>query len=695
MLAMSKLESIRQTNGLVVRTCSQVNVPMNAPWIISSSLFDAQDMKNFRRAIRESLHHWLAIVLATFCSVAVAALWSANIGALFPVIQLTLSSDSLQTSLAKNVATSNSELVAMEQEVENLVRLLTSLDGKATLEDRRVLEKKVELARQRLSRQRSALAWDERMLGWANAYVPQDPFQTICWIMGLLIVSTMVKHLLMLANEILIGNVSTKIVRSLRMKIFEKSLRLDRPTYQAYGTSGLLASITYSAEALTLGLINFFGAAVREPLRIVACLIGASFICWRLLLLSLVLAPLLIFVVMYFNRRIRAISSLILGRNAGFHEVILEALSNIVTVQAYSMEREEGERFQSCTKDMRRVSMNMIFYTGLSKPFTELIGVGMIALTVCAGSYLIVNHQTHIFSVKISDQPMTIEKLFVFFGLLIGASDPLRKLSGVCTSIYTGAMAADSLYQLLDNKAAIPEPADPVAIETPHSRLELRGVSFQYNAGNPVLKNVSLEIPFGHSIAILGANGSGKSTLIQLLGRFYDPNVGQILLNGVDYRELAISDIRGRIALVSQTTELFNRTVMENIRYGSPDSSEEEVIQAAKLAHAHEFITTSLEHGYETKVGQAGQRLSGGQRQRIALARAILNKPEILILDESTSQVDMASELQIRETLAAMKGQLTIIIITHREALVALADETFVMQDGEFSSCVKTMSYAA
>jgi ATP-binding cassette, subfamily B, bacterial MsbA len=652
-------------------------------------------MKNFRRAILESLHHWPAIVLATLCSVAVAFLWSANIGALFPVIQLTLSSDSLQSSLTKRVAATASELTGIEREIQSLEQQLLDTTSEANSEARLTAEKKVESAKLQLSRQRTALAWDERMLGWANAYLPQDPFQTICWIMGLLIISTMVKHLLMLANELLIGNVSTKIVRSLRMQIFEKSLSLDRPTYQAYGTSGLLASITYSAEALSLGLINFFGAAVREPLRIVACLIGASIICWRLLLLSLILAPLLIFVVMYFNRRIRAISSLILGRNAGFHEVILEALSNIMTVQAYSMERQEGERFQACTKDMRKVSMNMIFYTGLSKPFTELIGVGMIALTVCAGSYLIVNHQTHIFSLKISDEPMTIEKLFVFFGLLIGASDPLRKLSGVCASIYTGAMAADNLYQLLDRKAAIPEPAKPLIAGVPHNRLELRGVSFHYNAGNPVLKNVDLEIPFGKTIVILGANGSGKSTLIQLLGRFYDPSAGHIMLDGIDYRDLAISDVRGRIALVSQTTELFNRTVMENIRYGRPDSTAAEAIEAAKLAHADEFITTSLESGYETKVGQSGQRLSGGQRQRIALARAILNKPEILILDESTSQVDMASELQIRETLAAMKGRFTIIIITHREALVALADETYHMHDGEFRSIPRALNCAA
>jgi ATP-binding cassette subfamily B protein/subfamily B ATP-binding cassette protein MsbA len=339
--------------------------------------------------------------------------------------------------------------------------------------------------------------------------------------------------------------------------------------------------------------------------------------------------------------------------------------------------------------------MKMILYTGLSKPFTELIGVGMIAITVCAGAYLIVNQATHIFFIKICDEPMTLSSLLVFFGLLIGASDPLRKLSGVFTSIYTGAIAADSLYPLLDNQAVLPETLQPKAIRQPHQRLELKGVCFHYNASQPILRGIDLSVPYGRTIAIVGANGSGKSTLIQLLERFYDPTQGQIFLDEVDYRQAAVEDIRHRIALVSQTTELFNRTVMENIRYGSPDSTEEEAIEAAKLAHAHDFIIGSLADGYATLVGQAGQRLSGGQRQRIALARAILRKPEILILDESTSQVDIASELLIRESLQEMKGKFTIIIITHREALVALADEVYEVRDGQLLPSSYSMQGAA
>jgi ATP-binding cassette subfamily B protein/subfamily B ATP-binding cassette protein MsbA len=279
---------------------------------------------------------------------------------------------------------------------------------------------------------------------------------------------------------------------------------------------------------------------------------------------------------------------------------------------------------------------------------------------------------------------MSVTDLLIFFGLLIGASDPLRKLSGVSVMIYHGVVAANLLYGILNTKPVLEEPAVPKTILGRHHTLALKNVEFHYHESQPVLRDVSLTIPFGKTIAILGSNGSGKSTLIQLLCRYYDPTSGCITLDGIDLQELALSDIRQRTTLVSQSTELFNRSVYENILYGNPSATREEVEHAARLAHAHEFITSSLSDGYDTVVGQAGQKLSGGQRQRIALARAILRKPEILILDESTSQIDMASELQIRETLQAMKGQMTIIIITHREALIALADDVYTMKSGTF-----------
>ena len=625
-------------------------------------------MKPFWNAIRDSLHHAPALVLATLCSVGIAFLWGSNIGALYPVVEMTLNGESIQSWLEKGAQASDAEAKALESQIAQPNPALSQ-------KDRDLIERK---AKQALSTRDYKLG----LVAWADRLLPRNPFQTICWIMGLLMVSTLIKHALMLTNDLLIGHVSTSIVRDLRMRVFDSALAMDRKTYQAYGTSGLLAAITAAADGLTAGLIHLFGAAIREPLRIASCLIMASLINWRLLLLSLVLAPALVAIVVFFNRKIRRAAASILGRNAGFHEVLLEALGNIFTVQAFTMEPHERDRFRICTNEMKRVQLKMVFWTGIGKPFTEMIGVAMVAITVCAGAYLVVNKQTHLFFLKVCDSPMSVTDLLIFFGLLIGASDPLRKLSGVSVMIYQGMVSSELLYGILNAKPILPVPVEPKTLLGRHHQLSLKNVSFHYHPNQPVLSNVSLEIPFGKTVALLGSNGSGKSTLIQLLCRYYDPVAGSIQLDDVDLRDLALSDIRQRMTLVSQNTELFNRSVFENIKYGSPDATKDEVELAARLAHAHEFITNSLSEGYETIVGQAGQKLSGGQRQRIALARAILRKPEILILDESTSQIDMASELQIRETLQAMKGQMTILIITHREALIALADEVYSMQSG-------------
>ncbi len=625
-------------------------------------------MKPFWNAIRDSLHHAPALVLATLCSVGIAFLWGSNIGALYPVVEMTLNGESIQSWLEKGAQASEAEAKALESQIAQPNPALFP-------KDRDLIERK---AKQALSTRDYKLG----LVAWADRFLPRNPFQTICWIMGLLMVSTLIKHALMLTNDLLIGHVSTSIVRDLRMRVFDSALAMDRKTYQAYGTSGLLAAITAAADGLTAGLIHLFGAAIREPLRIASCLIMASLINWRLLLLSLVLAPALVAIVVFFNRKIRRAAASILGRNAGFHEVLLEALGNIFTVQAFTMEPHERDRFRVCTKEMKRVQLKMVFWTGVGKPFTEMIGVAMVAITVCAGAYLVVNKQTHLFFLKVCDSPMSVTDLLIFFGLLIGASDPLRKLSGVSVMIYQGMVSSELLYGILNAKPILPVPAEPKTLLGRHHQLSLKNVSFHYHPSQPVLSNVSLEIPFGKTVALLGSNGSGKSTLIQLLCRYYDPLEGSIQLDDIDLRDLALSDIRQRMTLVSQNTELFNRSVFENIKYGSPNATKDEVELAARLAHAHEFITNSLSEGYETIVGQAGQKLSGGQRQRIALARAILRKPEILILDESTSQIDMASELQIRETLQAMKGQMTILIITHREALIALADEVYSMQSG-------------
>jgi ATP-binding cassette subfamily B protein/subfamily B ATP-binding cassette protein MsbA len=270
----------------------------------------------------------------------------------------------------------------------------------------------------------------------------------------------------------------------------------------------------------------------------------------------------------------------------------------------------------------------------------------------------------------------------VFYGLLAGVSDPARKLSGIYGRLYMGAAAAQRVFSLMDREPSIQDPAQPRPLPQPHRELVFDNVRFSYQRGEPVLKDIRLRIPFGEKLALVGPNGCGKSTLVKLIPRFYDTNSGAVRLDGVDLREFSIRDWRRQIGLVTQETWLFDDTVMNNIRYGKPQASDEEVIEAARKAHAHEFITEKLEKGYRTIVGERGDRLSGGQRQRISLARAILRDPAILILDEATSEIDVQSEQFIHHALAEFSCGRTTIIITHRLSTLALVDRIAVMNRG-------------
>jgi subfamily B ATP-binding cassette protein MsbA len=388
------------------------------------------------------------------------------------------------------------------------------------------------------------------------------------------------------------------------------------------------------------------------------------------------------FLMVWLNRRMRNISTGILSQSRGYHHVLLEALNNVLTVQAYTMEPFERQRFRDCTGDMLKMGMHYSFYRALANPITEVLGIGMVATSIAVGAWLVINQETRIFGITMTDQPMTVPGIMIFFGFLIGASDPVRKLSGVITGLNMGMVGAQGLYPLLDTESKLVEAAEPKRLPSPHREIRLENVSFSYDGIDTVLDDVSLTIPFGERVAIVGPNGGGKSTLINVICRFYDPTGGRVLLDGVPLTDLALEDLRRRIAMVTQQTELFNETILYNIRYGRWDATPEEIEAAARKAHAHEFISEFPE-GYRTMVGPNGFRLSGGQRQRIALARAFLRDAEILVLDEATSQIDVESERLIHEALAQYVQNRTVLMITHRASTLALADAIVEVEHGK------------
>jgi ATP-binding cassette subfamily B protein/subfamily B ATP-binding cassette protein MsbA len=471
------------------------------------------------------------------------------------------------------------------------------------------------------------------------------------------------------------------ISRTIRLKIFDKALELDRAQFMRQGSAGFMAQVTATADMLASGITTTYGGAITEPLKLLACLGCAFMVSWRLTLACLTLAPVVGFLMVWLNRRIRGVSRGVLARSQGFHHVLLEALNNVLTVQAYTMEPFERQRFRNCTGDMMKAGMWHSFYYALANPITEILGIGMVATSIAVGAWLVINQQTHIFGVPMTEQPMTVPGIMIFFGFLIGASDPVRKLSSVITGLNVGIVGAQALYPLLDTPSRLVEAEHPRPVPSPHREIRLEGVSFSYDGIDTVLADVNLSIRFGERVAIVGPNGGGKSTLVNLICRFYDPTAGRVMIDGVPLTEMAIHDLRRRIAMVTQQTELFNESIHYNIRYGRWDATDEEIEEAARKAHAHEFIA-DFPDGYRTMVGPNGFRLSGGQRQRISLARAFLRNAEILVLDEATSQIDVDSERLIHEALARYVENRTVLMITHRASTLALADAIVEVDQG-------------
>jgi subfamily B ATP-binding cassette protein MsbA len=636
-------------------------------------------MNHFLRALRDAVKSWPFLLAAFFCSACVAGLWGANIAALFPVIEVTLNGESLQSWNGRRLVDAQNRIDAGDREASDL---------KASLAANTIADAAATKARSRIDtlalnrRGDEAVVYSARNLApWLDRFLPKDPFQTVLMVVTLIVFSTFLKHVFMLAGTMMVGWVAMNISRDLRLRVFDKAIELDRAQFMRHGSAGFMSQLTHTTDMLAGGITAVYGGAVTEPLKIIACLAGAFCISWQLTLACLTLAPVVGFLMVWLNRRIRSVSKHILSRSKGFHHVLLETLNNVLTVQAYTMEDFERQRFRNCTGDMLRTGMWHTFYFALANPITEILGIGMVATSIAVGAWLVINQQTQIFGITMTDRPMTVPGIMVFFGMLIGASDPVRKLSGVLTGLNMGVVGAQALYPLLDTPSRLREAAAPKTLPSPHREISLRNVSFSYDGIDTVVKNVNLSIRFGERVAIVGPNGGGKSTLINLICRFYDPTGGDVLLDGVPLTALALHDVRRRISLVTQQTELFNESILYNIRYGRWDATEEEIISAAKQAHAHEFIA-DFPDGYHTMVGPNGFRLSGGQRQRIALARAILRNAEILVLDEATSQVDVESERLIHESLARYVENRTVIMITHRASTLALADAIVHVEHG-------------
>jgi len=462
--------------------------------------------------------------------------------------------------------------------------------------------------------------------------------------------------------------VGRQVIKTIRGELFAHCLRLPTARYDRESTSVMLTRLTYNTELVASAATDTLTVIIRDSLAILINVAALFWLNWRLALFAVTVAPLIGLIVRNVNIRFRRYSTRIQNSMGDVTRVAKESLDAHRVVKVFNAQAHIEQLFESVNELNRRSNVRLISVRASSKPTVQ-----MIAAVGLAGVLFIANRE-------IVRHTMSVAEFFPFLIALLQVPQPLRRALDVSGPLQQGIAAGASVFEVLD------APTEPVggchAVGRVRGTVEFSHVSFQYAGGNEhVLRDISLSVPPGTSLAIVGRSGSGKSTLVSLLPRFYDPTAGRILVDGVDIRDYPLHDLRAQISLVSQEVVLFNDTIRNNILFGAAGIGEPQLLEAVRAAYVQEFVE-ALPQGLETMVGDRGVLLSGGQRQRIAIARALMRDTPILILDEATSALDTAAERHIQAALDRLVRNRTTFVIAHRLSTVERADRIIVMQDG-------------
>ena len=481
---------------------------------------------------------------------------------------------------------------------------------------------------------------------------------------GVLLLIIVINSAAYFSSMVLLQWVGQRVVMDLRIKLFAHLQELSVSFYAKASSGDMLSRAVADTQLLQHTVTSVITDAVRQPVTFLLVLGYIIFIEWELALFSVVLLPVVILPIVLIGRRLRRISREGQKRLADLTSVMKESLDGVAVVKAFGQEKREEARFSEQCRGFFRRMMSATKAKALSEPITHigggLGGIGVILYSMSAG--------------------MPIEQCVIFGCAIWALYEPVKKLSRISMEIQQSSAAADRVFEIIDAPVTVSNAPDAVPISGSLSEIEFRDVVFGYG-DKQVFTNLNLKIAAGESVAVVGPSGGGKTTLVSLLLRFFDPQSGAVMRNGEDFRKFTTESIRASIGLVMQDTFLFNSTIADNIAYGKPDATQEQIEAAARLAHAHEFIMQK-ELGYNTVVGERGISLSGGQKQRIAIARALLRNPSILILDEATSALDTESERHVQQAIDELMGRMTIIVIAHRLSTIAKCDKIAVVANG-------------
>ncbi len=493
----------------------------------------------------------------------------------------------------------------------------------------------------------------------------------------LLLSFTLAKGVAEYFSTFLMARVGQSAVLKLRQDLYTHLLSQSASFFERHRTNYLVSRLVSSAAAIEAAVASTLRDMLRESFTLIAFLAASFYFSWRLTLGSLIIAPIVAVLTAKFGTALRNLARESFEGNKELTDTAQEALSNQTIVKAYRGEARESVRFTEVAKRIVRANLRAAKISGLSPPVIETIGVVFIVFLLFFGQREIVAGR------------MTAAHFVTFLVFLFRSYDPMRKLSRLQNNMEQAMAAAQHVWEIMDEHDELAEKKDAVTLKPLAGQIELRDVSFGYaNEERSVLRDVSLKIPAGSMVALVGESGGGKSTLTKLLPRFHDPSSGSVHWDGVDLRDAKIESLRRQIALVTQETVLFNDTVRHNIAYGKPDATKAEIEEAARVAFAHDFIM-ELPQKYETLVGERGIFLSGGQRQRLAIARSLLVDAPVLILDEATSALDAESERFVQQAIANLVRNRTTVVIAHRLSTIRKADTIVVMEAGRITELGK------
>ncbi len=497
------------------------------------------------------------------------------------------------------------------------------------------------------------------------------PLKALMFVCLIIIATSFLSNLARYFSYRILINMRTYIMQNIRRALFEKISSLNVGYFNDQKKGEILSCISNDVTEVQNGVANSLHILFRDPLLIVGFLAGLFYMSPQLTLVTLLTLPFSAIVIGRISRSLKRKAATTQALMAKIVSHFEEAISGIRIIKAFNAYKYVNDTFETTNEEHKESTRSMSYRNDLASPLSEFLGISVAAAVLFYGGWLQFR----------GELGMGIPEFVVYISFYWRVLEPAKEISKAYASLQRGIVSGNRLFAILDVNNPIEDKSDALQIEEFKESVEFKNVDFSYT-GEPVLKNINLKIAKGKSVAIVGPSGGGKSTMADLLPRFYDVKGGEILLDGVNIKDYKMESLISLMGIVTQEAILFNDSVYNNITFGMENVTKEEVVNAAKVANAHNFII-EMENGYDTNIGDRGAKLSGGQRQRLAIARAVLKNPPILILDEATSALDTESERLVQDALNNLMKNRTSIIIAHRLSTIQNADEIVVLQKGE------------